>query len=91
MSVTPFPTIPSACSIDSSLRMLATRAPSWQFSPVFCDIREPVVRATSCTTGVVINARWTGSEWIVLTTEPAMIGRARHLVTAFEQALSLSK
>lgn len=87
MSVTPFPTTPSLCSIDSTLRALAACGLDWHFGHVEGEHGEPVVRAVSGATGAVIRARWTGRDWLVLTAEPAMIGRSCNLMTAFEQAL----
>ncbi len=87
MSVTLFPTMPSVCSIESTLRTLAACRQDWHFARTAGEFKEPVVCATFCATGAMIQARWTGSDWLVLTAEPAMIARSCNLRTAFEQAL----
>jgi hypothetical protein len=87
MNVVPFPATPSSGSVHSSLRALAERAPDWCFSCVAGGAEG--VQAISHRTGDAIYARWTGSDWVVLSAEPAVIGRACNLLSAFEQALSL--
>jgi hypothetical protein len=87
MSVIPLPTIPSVLSIDSTLRTLAACRRDWHFAHIAGENGEPVISATFDATGAVIRARWTGSDWLVLTAEPAMIARSSTLVAAFEQAL----
>jgi hypothetical protein len=88
LSVTPFPTTPSVCSIESTLRTLAACRQDWHFARIVGENGEPVVSATSNAAGAVIRAGWTGREWLVLTAEPAVIARSCNLSTAFEQALS---
>jgi hypothetical protein len=89
MGIVPFPSAISACAVLAALRILSARATGWHFA-LTGENSEPGVRAISCRTGAVIRAHWTGCEWLILTAEPAVVGRSCRLITAFEQALQLT-